>query len=140
MLGLVVVGCASTPPTPDEVLRSAAGELREAVTGAVDDPSRQARALALVDQLDHELSALARANQALEIQSGQLFADYLATKKDFEQLLGAAQTSRERTRKRLVDVRLALAALLTADEWHALTDADADIMRGWPPDAQRDQP
>ena len=135
VLLLLAAGCASTPPTPSDELRDAAGALRAAVERSVDDPQRRARALELVHQLDYELRALGRANQAVEIQSGQLFADYDATKKEFEQLLASAQSGRERVRKRLIDLRLALAALLTAAEWQAVVDADTEALGGWAKDA-----
>lgn len=131
VLLLLAAGCASAPPTPSEELRGAAGTLRDAVDRSVDDPQRRARAIELVNQLDYELRALARANEALEIQSGQLFADYDATKKEFEQLLASAQSGRERVRKRLIDLRLALAALLTAAEWQAVVEADAEALAAW---------
>jgi hypothetical protein len=127
----LVSGCAPQPRTPDEALRLAAEGLGAAVSGAVEDPTRQARALQLVDDVDRELRSLSRANQALEIQSSQLFADYAATKRDFDELLKSAQAGRERARKRLIDARLALAALLTADEWRAVAEADADALAAW---------
>ncbi|MDX2166759.1 MAG: hypothetical protein SF182_06835 [Deltaproteobacteria bacterium] len=112
-------------------MRLAADQLRDAVSGAVDDPTRQAQALQLVDDIDHQLRNLARANQALEIQASQLFGDYDAGTRDFEDLLKSAQSGRDHARKRLIDARVALAALLTASEWQAVAEADADALAAW---------
>lgn len=134
-MGLVVLalvcGCASQPRTPDEAMRGAVEGLRDAVLDSVDDPGRQARALALVDDLDREVRDLARANRALALESAQLFANYDTTKRDFDQFLGAVQKGRDRMRQRLLDVRLGLAALLSADEWRALARADSDALAAW---------
>jgi hypothetical protein len=126
-----LLGCEAARRTRSDALRSVPEALREAVLDSVDDPKRQAQALDLIDDLDHQLRSLLRANQALDVQSGQLFADYGATKRDFDQMLTAAQKGRDRARQRLIDVRLELAALLTAAEWREVAKADAETLASW---------
>ena len=131
LLLLLLAGCAVPPPTPSATLWQAGDALRDAVADAVHDPGRRARALVLVERLRDELEQIGRENEARDGESARLFADYRATRKDVELFLAAAQASRERARARLIDLRLRLADLLSADEWQAVAAADADVVADW---------
>jgi inorganic triphosphatase YgiF len=105
--------------------------LREAVEAHVDDAARRQAALAEVDRLTRELRSFGGSVEAWRNEMARLMTDYRTTRHDIEQLVGVANTSRERFRARLIESRLALAKTLTAAEWQAVADADATLVAQW---------
>ncbi|MEO8605267.1 MAG: hypothetical protein ABI629_22045 [bacterium] len=128
---LVVGGCAPQPHTRSAAMKQAGDALREVIDAQVADTSRRSQALQQVDRLTRELEGFGSSIEAWRGEMTRLLADYRTTRRDVDQLVGVANTNRARSRARVLDARLALAKLLTAEEWRAVAAADAKLLGDW---------
>jgi capsule polysaccharide export protein KpsE/RkpR len=125
-----VAACAGKgKSSATDVEAQAFEDLRSEIREVIDDPARAAEAIALVNALPDELSALRRDVADRKRRARQLNADYDASRADFEAL--AEQFNRERRagRQRVLDEHREFLALVTPEEWAEISKAHTKAMK-----------
>jgi len=112
-----------------DVEQQAFEDLRSEIREVIGDSARAADAIALVNALSDELSALRRDVADRKRRARQLNADYDASRADFEAL--AEQFNRERrlNRQRVLDEHRALLTIMTPAEWTVISKVHTKAMK-----------
>ena len=116
-LALVVVGCKSSTPTPDAGAQKYMQQLREAVSGTVEDPGRKDRMLALVGQMESVEKGFNQDVSAFVGSFRLLNTNYNTPRSEFDALFQNYDGQRIQARDRFLALHFQLTALATAEEW-----------------------
>lgn len=127
---LSLAGCAGTEKmSAVDVEHQAFEDLRSEIREVIDDPARAAEAIALVNALSDELSALRRDVADRKRRARQLNADYDASRADFEALAEQLDRERRSNRQRVLDEHREFLALVTPEEWAEISKAHTKAMK-----------
>ena len=127
--GAGLTGCSTPePPTSEEKIQASAENLRATLECAVEDAGKRQQMLALADQAMAELQTGAEELAALRREQERLYADYMATRDDFEELGNRMQAVRRKQVAQIIAARQALASLATDDEWNIIAGRDLALL------------
>ena len=118
---LCLAGCAREKPTALESAGQALQALRSAVVREVKDPPRAKQGVGLVDEIQ---KLLAEAHTDLNRHNARiraLNADYDATQEAFRAAFRDFNAKQGERQRRVLDANQRAKALLTAEEWKALS-------------------
>ena len=129
MLLFVLGGCvAKDDVAPVDVEKQAFDDLRTEIREAVDDPAREAEAIAQVDALVKELDELRERVADRKKRIRQLNADYDTSRADFEKFFEKVNMEIRSNRQRVGDSHRALRASATPEEWSQISKARTKAM------------
>ncbi len=128
-IACAIAGCGGKDAVaPSEVKKQAFEDLRSEIREVMDDPAREAEAIALVNWLVDDLDSLREKISARRKRVRQLNADYDTSRDDFQAFFD--QVDKEiQSNKRQVSVRQReLFAITTPDERSAISKAHTKAM------------
>jgi hypothetical protein len=115
-------------------------EMRGLIDAKVKDPEKARQAREIVEAIMAEVRATSQQQRKLHEQLYQLNAKYDAPRDEFVKILDELNNRRMKTGATILDLRFKLKALLTADEWAALSqglnEARGRYRHGAPPEAE----
>lgn len=120
---VLVLGACSHKPKPSSLVTAegALDDLRAAVAQEIKDPERAKRADALVDELQ-QLTIAAHADfKAHAAALRALNANYDVTEAEFRKFFGDFNARRDARQARALDLNRRAKALVSAEEWNALS-------------------
>jgi hypothetical protein len=124
---LTIGGCGRTKPTAAETVARYSQELRIAVSANVAAEDRKSQMLLIVDQVEALHLRFSQETADFVQSYRKLNADYDAPRAAFDQLLTGYNAQRIQARSEALDLHFKLAALATADEWHAIGKAEGKL-------------
>jgi len=125
-----VAACAGKgKSSATDVEAQAFEDLRSEIREVIDDPARASEAIALVNAMSKELSALRKDVADRKRQARQLNANYDASRADFTSFVEQINRDRRANRRRVLDEHRALLAILTPEEWTAISKAHTKAMK-----------
>lgn len=92
------------------------------INRTVEDPDRAKQVNGLVGDLINELKAGREQEKAYHRQLYTLNASYTATPDEFSKIVNEANIQRSQRSANVLSLRFKIKALMTADEWKAVTD------------------
>ena len=126
----VVAACGGKEPVaPEDVQAEAFADLRAAIEDAVDDVSREADVLGLLDQFEVEVATLRESMVERRAELRRLNADYDTTREELSTYAATMESRIQDNRRQLLEARGRLVAATTEDEWDAITKADTKAMK-----------
>ena len=125
----VLGGCAAKDDVaPVDVEKQAFEDLRTEIREVIDNPAREAEAIAQVDALVKELDELRERVADRKKRIRQLNADYETSRVDFEKFFEKVNMEIRLNRQRVGDSHSALRASTTAEEWSQISKARTKAM------------
>jgi chromosome segregation ATPase len=129
VVACAVAGCVGKDAVaPIEVEKQAFEDLRTEIRGAIDDPAREAEAIAVLDALVDDLASLRERIAERRQRTRQLNADYDALRADFEALFDQTDGEIRSSQQRVTEKHRALLAITTPEEWSAIAKARTRAM------------
>lgn len=128
-IALASQGCKHDDSTPDAVIHSQVGALREGIRATVTEPARRDPMLALIDRLERESLLCQEQSREFSRRLQELNADYATPDAAFEALALEVRGFRDRQREVLVGIHLEMARLATAEEWPRLVKHELGALR-----------
>ncbi len=129
ILGMLFAGCGSSGDVSlVEVEKQAFDDLRSEIRIAIDDPERETKAIAIVDELAEELESLRNLKSKRREQSRRLNANYDTTRAEFDAFISASNREIRLTQQRILEKRGAFIAITTLEEWEQISDARTDAI------------
>ena len=129
-LAISVAACANKgKSSATDVEAQAFEDLRSEIREVIEEPARASEAIALVNALSDELSALRRDVADRKHRARQLNADYDASRADFETLAEQLDRERRSNRQRVLDEHRALLTIMAPEEWTAISKAHTKAMK-----------
>jgi len=132
MLSIIVfgfTGCGGKEVVlPVDVEKQAFEDLRSEIREAIEDPAREAEAIALVDELAEDLYALRDKISARQQRFRQLHANYDTPRAEFDAFFKQINTEIQSNQKRVTENHRALLATTTPEEWLAISKARTQAM------------
>jgi hypothetical protein len=113
--------------TRDEAIQHYSQELRAAVSSNVVEEHRRDEMLAVIDKLEALHRRFSQETADFLQSYRTLNADYDATRSSFDRLFADYTAKRVAARSEALDLHFQLAALATADEWHAIGKAETRL-------------
>ena len=120
---VLVLAACSHKPKPSSLVpaEGALDDLRSAVAREIRDPDRAKRAAALVDEIE-QLTSAAHADFKVHAAALRtLNANYDATQAEFSKLFRDFNAMRDARQTRALDINRRAKALVSAEEWNALS-------------------
>ena len=114
---------------PADVQAEAFADLRAAVEGAIEDPSRETDVLALLDQVEADVATLRESLVERRAELRRLNANYDTTREELSTYAATMESRIQDNRRQLLEARGRLVAATTEDEWDAITKADTKAMK-----------
>ena len=121
-------GCANNKGTPAEIEQQAFDDLRAELRDVIDDPSRAAAAVAVVDELESDLADLRQRIETRKQRVRALNADYLTPREEFETYLTQVAQDIRQNRNQVSDTYERFLAAVNADERAAIRKAHTQAM------------
>lgn len=129
LLAIFLAGCAGNGDTSlVDAEKQAFDDLRSEIRIAIDDPERETKAIALIDELAGELESLARKISDKQEQGRKLNANYDATRAEFDAFTNASNTDIRQNQQRIMEKREALIEITTPEEWNQIFDARTEAI------------
>ena len=129
LLVFICSGCAGTSDTSlVDVEKQAFDDLRTEIRIAIDDEERMTRAIEIVDELAIELESLRRLKAEKQQHGRKLHADYDTTRAELDEFVNASNTAIRVNQQRILQMRTALIAATTPEEWKQIADARTDAI------------
>lgn len=129
ILLFVLGGCAGKDDVaPVDVEKQAFEDLRTEIREVIDNPAREAKAIAQVDALVKELDELRERVADRKKRIRQLHADYDTSRTEFETFFEKVKMEIRSNRQRVGDSHRALRASTTAEEWSQISKARTKAM------------
>jgi hypothetical protein len=113
---------------PVDVEKQAFEDLRTEVREVIDDPTREAEVLTLVDALSAELNTLRKRISERNTRVRQLNANYDASRADFEALFDRIYVEIRSDQQRVTETHRTLLATTTPEEWALISKARTKAM------------
>ncbi len=113
---------------PIEVERQAFENLRGEIRGAIDDPAREDKAIALVNFLVEDLDNLREKISARRKRVRQLNADYDTNRADFEAFFDQVDKEIQSNKRQVSERQRELFAVTTPDERSAISKTHTKAM------------
>lgn len=124
LLVFAVSGCAGkNDVSPIDVENQAFEDFRAEIRNAIDDPERETKAIAIVEELREELASLRNKKKGRQNDFKKLNANYDATRAEFDAVLKATNEEILLNQKRIADKRNAFIAVTTPEEMIQITEA-----------------
>lgn len=117
LLVLALPGCKNNEAMSDSGGQTHLRQLREAVSGAVNEQDRRDRMLRIVGSMETVASTFDRDVSAFVESFRRLNTNYDTPRADFDALFMGYDAQRMRARDSFLDLHFQLTALATADEW-----------------------
>jgi hypothetical protein len=117
-LGLML-GCKSL--TPVEATKLAGDDTRTLINEHVADEVRARQLIALVDQLEKDLTAYAKVRDAHEEALRKKNADFDASREDMEHMYDIYNTDTRAIGMKIAQTHLAMTKLATPEEWAVIS-------------------
>ncbi len=128
-IACAIAGCGGKDAVaPIEVEKQAFEDLRTEIRGAIDDPAREAEAIALLDGLADDLHTLRDKISDRKQRTRQLNANYDTLRADFEALFDQVDREIQSNQQRVTDKHRGLLAITTPEEWSAISKARTRAM------------
>ncbi len=129
ILLFVLGGCAGKDDVaPIDVEKQAFEDLRTEIREVIDNPAREAKAIAQVDALVKELDELRERVADRKKRIRQLNAGYDTSRTEFAPCLEKVNVEIPSNRQRVGDSHRALRASTTAEEWSQISKARTKAM------------
>jgi len=127
---VVFAGCGGKEAVaPADVETQAFEDLRTEVREAIDDFTREAEALAVVDALSKDLVSLRESVSERNRQARKLNANYDTPRADFEALFDQIYTEIRANRQRVTQNHQTLMAITTPEEWAQISKSRTKAMQ-----------
>jgi len=127
--GLWTASCSQPQPATADILRSGFTELRTGARAVIADPDRRETFIELSRQLESELLAFDDYAAGFIDDYRESFADYAAPQSLLSERSEAFRRRQRAMQDRFVDLHLAMAAAVTAQEWRLLSENEAEIIQ-----------
>lgn len=125
----ILAGCGGkNGAAPIDVEKQAFDDLRTEVKVAIDDPSREAEALTVVDELATELAQLRGSISERNAGIRRLNANYDTKRAEFEVFFKDIYTEIRSNQQRVTETHRALLAITTPPEWEQISAARTEAM------------
>lgn len=126
---MLIGGCAGKGDVnPVDVEKQAFDNLRSEIRIAVDDPERETKAIAVVDELAAELESLRRKTAERHEQAKNLNANYDTTRAEFDAFISASNADIRLSQQRILEKRERLIEVTTPEEWDQILDARTEAI------------
>ncbi len=127
---LLISGCGGKEAVaPESVTNAAFDDFREAIAEVVEDPTRQAQIIALVDDFESDFSNLLLSVETQRTELRRLNADFDASREQFQDYFDKYNAQIRAARQAAMESRAAFVQSTTAEEWDALNKADTKTMK-----------
>lgn len=124
---ILLAGCSSSEH--ENVEKEAFESFRTEISTVINDPEREAKALAIVDELVEELQSLRSQKAERLAQSRKLNANYDTTRAEYEAFIHEKNMENRLSQQRVLDNRNALIAVTTPEEWEQLLDVRSNSIK-----------
>lgn len=125
----VFAGCGGTDAVaPIEVERQAFETLRSEIRAVIDDPAREAEAIALVDLLVGDLDNLREKISERRKRAWRLNAEYDTSRADFQAFFDQVDKEIQSNKRQVSERQRELFAVTTADERSAISKVHTKAM------------
>ena len=128
VIALVLGGCGNNV-SPAETQAQAFEDLRNEIRNAVDDPTRESKAIELVDTLAANLQTLQENLSYRSKHTRELNSDYDTTRETFETFFGQVNRQIQANRKQVGKTQRALFAVLMPDERSSISRTHSKAMK-----------
>ena len=131
VVALSIAACATTDKevqTPEDIEQEAFNDLRTEVRENIDDSTRQTTVISHVDELQIEFKSMRKSLMEGKSSVRALFADYDASRENFEELIALHDTTIRSQRKQIGESHRVLVESMTIDEWSALNKSGSKAM------------
>ena len=131
LVALSIAACATTDKegqAPEDIEQEAFNDLRTEIRETIDDPTRQTTVISHVDELQIEFKSMRSSLMEGKSSVRALFADYDASRENFEELIALHNTTMKSQRKQIGESHRVLVESMTADEWSALNKKGSKAM------------
>ena len=130
---LATIGCATHPGMRDHgggepgasALDRGLKEMAVLIEKTVQDPEKAKQAQGIVEEIVAEVKQSNQQNQQFHQQLYKLNENYEAVPDEFTKILDDLNNNRMRTATKILGLRFKMKALLTAQEWKALSEGMA---------------
>ena len=130
---LATIGCATHPGMRDHgggepgasALDRGLKEMAVLIEKTVQDPEKAKQAQGIVEEIVAEVKQSNQQNQQFHQQLYKLNENYEAEPDEFTKILDDLNNNRMRTASKILGLRFKMKALLTAQEWNALSESMA---------------
>ena len=123
-------GCAGKSDlSPVDVQKQAFEDLRTEIREVIGNPQRSTEAIALVHDLEGELTALREKILARIIRAKQLNANYDTTRAEFDEFFERVNRDIRLNQQRVTKSHRAILAITTPDEWSQIAKVRTKMMR-----------
>lgn len=117
---LVIVACAGMKKSPEDKKKEAFDDFRAKVADVIDDPEREGQAIALVTDMQKNFFDVRDANAKTLVEARKLYADYDASREDFEAFIEESVVRVRSQQRDVVDANRQLRTIVTEEEWDAI--------------------
>jgi hypothetical protein len=97
-------------------------DMRERIDEDIENPEKQTRMFAVVDQVEIDLTDLDRVVQKLYRDLANLTDDYHSTREDYRKTIAEFEAGTVEVRDRIIERRFKMRDLSTPEDWEKLTD------------------
>jgi transcription antitermination factor NusG len=94
----------------------------------VADPARAEKIVALMDKLEVEMKLQSEINKQGQQTILMLNTDYDTTPEQLQKQMDVIQTSRYQNRQRILDTYFQIKALMTRQEWEAISKPEGEML------------
>jgi len=115
---LFMTGCAHEQPALSQA------DVKDLVHKEISDPVRADKVVALMEQMDAEISDQMNAKVEFRKYFAKLNTDYYATPEQFEQYFESTREAQGKNRARIMETYFKIKDLTTPQEWEALSKPD----------------
>jgi len=125
----VICGCAGkSDVSPVDVEKQAFEDLRAEIRSAIDDPDRETKVIAMVDEMGEELASLRRLKKQRQTQVKKLNANYDTTRAEFDAFIIESNADIRQKQQRILEKRVAFIEITTPEEWAKISDARTEAI------------
>jgi hypothetical protein len=114
MFVLLMTGCAHEQPALSQA------DVKDLVHKEISDPVRADKVVALMEQMNAEISDQMNAKVEFRKDFAKLNTDYYATPEQFEQFMESTREAQDKNRARIMETYFRIKDLTTPQEWEAL--------------------
>ncbi len=121
---LLMTGCAHKPEAPPQQTV----DRKALVYKEVADPARAEKIVALMDKLEAEMKLQSEINKQGQQTILMLNTGYDTTSEQLQKQMDVIQTSRSQNRQKILDTYFQIKALMTRQEWEAISKPEGEML------------
>jgi hypothetical protein len=121
---LLMTGCAHKPEAPPQQTV----DRKDLVYKEVADPARAEKIVALMEKLEVEMKLQSEINNQGQQTILMLNTGYDTTSEQLQKQMDVIQTSRSQNRQRILDTYFQIKALMTRQEWEAISKPEDQML------------